>query len=240
VNLAINDDDYRMTTLQDAINATRKGDFLVVFDLKSAFHHIRLHASMYELMGFKVTDKDGVVTYYCYVVLVFGFKVAAQVLGRVLKPVISFLIQHRIPVVLYIKDGLLVGPTKARVIRRYKFALDVFDKAGLLISNEKLSVPEDTSTRVEFLGVFIDTERMCVFASPQKIASLRAVMAVSLLSRGNVPVHKLASVVGKLNLLEAAFGPAILVGTRIVSIQISEVSDQFGWERGFVVLSDDS
>jgi hypothetical protein len=89
-----------MTTLQDAINATRKGDFQMLFDLKSAFHHIRLHPSMYELMGFKVTNQNGVVTYYCYVVLVFGFKDADQVLGRVLKPVICFLIQNRIPVVL--------------------------------------------------------------------------------------------------------------------------------------------
>jgi hypothetical protein len=111
INLAINDDAYRMTTVQDAINATRKGDFQVVFDLKSAFHHIRLHASMFELMGFKVTDKNGVVTYYCYLVLVFGFKVAAQVLGRVLKPVICFLVQNGIPVVLYIDNTLLVGPT---------------------------------------------------------------------------------------------------------------------------------
>jgi hypothetical protein len=28
------------------------------------------------LMGFKVTDEEGAVTYYCYVVLVFGFKIA--------------------------------------------------------------------------------------------------------------------------------------------------------------------
>jgi hypothetical protein len=117
---------------------------------------------MYELMGFKVTDRNGVVSYYCYVVLVFSFMVAAQVLGRVLKPVLSFLIQNGIPVILYIDDGLLVGPTKARVIRRYKFALDVFDKAGLMISLEKSSVPDDASTSIEFLGVFIDTERMCV------------------------------------------------------------------------------
>jgi hypothetical protein len=40
------------------------------------------------------------------------------------------------------------------VIRRYKFALDVFDKAGLLISFEKSSIPEDASTGVKFLGVF--------------------------------------------------------------------------------------
>jgi hypothetical protein len=109
VNLAVKDDDYRMTTLQDAINSTRKGDFQVVFDLKSAYHYVRLHSSSYELMGFKVTDEEGAVTYYCYVVLVFGLKVAAQVLGRVLKPVISFLIQNGIPMTLYIDDGLLVG-----------------------------------------------------------------------------------------------------------------------------------
>jgi hypothetical protein len=59
VNLAVKDDDYRMTTLQDAINSTRKGDFQVVFYLKSAFHHVRLHAGSYELMGFKVTDEEG-------------------------------------------------------------------------------------------------------------------------------------------------------------------------------------
>jgi hypothetical protein len=133
-------------------------------------------------MGFKVTDKEGAVTYYCYVVLVLGFKVAAQVLGRVLKPVISFLIQNGIPVTLYIDDGLLVGPSKARVIRRYEFALDVFDKAGLLISFDKSSLPEDASTWVEFLGVCIDTECMCIFASLQKIVDLRAIVAAALRS----------------------------------------------------------
>jgi hypothetical protein len=92
VNLAVEDDRYRMTTLQDAINSTRKGNFQVVFDLKSAFHQVRLHAGSYELMGFKVVDIGGIARYYCYVVLVFGFKIAAQVLGRVLKPVMSFLI----------------------------------------------------------------------------------------------------------------------------------------------------
>jgi hypothetical protein len=76
VNLAVKDDSYRMTTLQDAIDSTRKGNFQVVLDLKSAFHHVRLHASSYELMGFKVIDEKGIITYYCYVVLVFGFKVA--------------------------------------------------------------------------------------------------------------------------------------------------------------------
>jgi hypothetical protein len=44
VNLAVKDNRYRMTTLQDAIDSTRKGNFQVVFDLKSAFHQVRLYA----------------------------------------------------------------------------------------------------------------------------------------------------------------------------------------------------
>jgi hypothetical protein len=72
VNLTLASDDFRMVTLQDAINATQEGSFQLVFDLKSAFHHIRLHPSCYELMGFKVDREDGQVVYYCFVVLVFG------------------------------------------------------------------------------------------------------------------------------------------------------------------------
>jgi hypothetical protein len=126
------------------------------------------------------------------------------------------------------------------VVRRHKFALDVFDKAGLLISFEKSLLPEDASTRVELLGVCIDTLCMCVYASPQKIRDLRKVITVVQRARGSVPVRKLASLVGKLVSLEVAFGPGILVGTRNISIQVSEVSDQFVWEHGFVVLSDNS
>jgi hypothetical protein len=110
----------------------------------------------------------------------------------------------------------------------------------LLISFEKSSLPKDASTKVEFLGVCIDTERMCVYAPPQKIKDLREAIIIVQRVYGSVPVQKLASLVGKHVSLEVAFGPAILVGTRIVSIQVSEVSDQFGWERGFLVLSDDS
>jgi hypothetical protein len=55
-----------------------------------------------------------------------------------------------------------------------------------------------------------------------------------------MPVKDLASVVGKLVSLEPAFGDPILVGTRIVNIQVTEVSEQFGWRKGFVILSEDS
>jgi hypothetical protein len=81
---------------------------------------------------------------------------------------------------------------------------------------------------------------MCVSASADKIAKLREFIARVVKTRSSMPVKHLASLVGKLNSLEPAFGPAILVGTRIVSIQVSNMAQQFGWKRGFLHLSEDS
>jgi hypothetical protein len=121
--------------------------------------------------------------------------------------------QNGIPVTMYIDDGLLVGPSKDSIMRRYRFALDVFAKAGLLINFEKSTVPEDASTKVIFLGVFIDTVGMCIHASFQKVKVLREAIATMLRIYGSIPVRRLASLVGKLVALEVAFGPPKIVGT---------------------------
>jgi hypothetical protein len=70
VNLACPGDLYTMATLKDALETTTKGDFQLVFDLKSAFHHIRLNPAFYELMGFKITKAPGEVIYYLYMLAV--------------------------------------------------------------------------------------------------------------------------------------------------------------------------
>jgi hypothetical protein len=69
---------------------------------------------------------------------------------------------------------------------------------------------------------------------------LRAAVAEVVKRRCSMSVRDLASVVGKLNSLEPAFGPAILVGTRIIAIQVSETALQFGWKNGFLRISEDS
>jgi hypothetical protein len=191
-------------------------------------------------MGFKVNREDGQVAYYCFIVLVFGLKVASQVLGRVLKPLCIFLIQNGVPVIVYIDDGLVVAPSKEKAERRFRFALEVLEKAGFLVSLEKSSKPGDAAKCIHFLGVEINSGAMCVSASADKIAKLREFIARIVKSRSSMPVKHLASLVGKLYSLEPAFGPAILVGTRIVAIQVSDTAQQFGWKRGFLHLSEDS
>jgi hypothetical protein len=86
-----------------------------------------------------------------------------------MKPVFTFLIQNGIPIALYINDGCIVGPWKERTIARYKFALDTLKKAGLTVSVEKSSAPEDASQRMKYLGVIIRT--------PESAITLTSVLA---------------------------------------------------------------
>jgi hypothetical protein len=238
VNLAIADDKFRMATIQDALNGTRQGDFQLTFDLKSAFHHLALHPSYYELMGFKI-NRDGKVRYFVFTVLVFGMKVSSQALGRMLKPLCTYLTQNGVPIVLYVDDGRVVGPTKAEAVRRFKFALDTLRQAGWQISIEKTFTPDQASTRVEFLGMEIDSASMRVHAPKEKLRLIKESLANVIKDRMSMPVKNLASIVGKLISLEKAFGPAILVGTRMASIQIDETSSRYSW-NGFLYMTDDT
>jgi hypothetical protein len=238
VNLAIADDKFRMASIQDALNGTRQGDFQLTFDLKSAFHHLALHPAYYELMGFKV-KRDGKTRYFVFIVLVFGMKVASQALARMLKPVCTFLTQNGVPIVLYVDDGRITGPTKAEAGRRFQFALDTLEKAGWQISIEKTFTLDQASTRVEFLGMEIDSASMRVHAPKGKLRLIKESLGNVIKARKAMPVRNLASIIGKLISLEKAFGPAILVGTRMASIQIDEASTRYSW-NGFLYVSDDT
>jgi hypothetical protein len=74
----------------------------------------------------------------------------------------------------------------------------VLDKAGLTILVEKSSKPDGAAQRMEYLGVIIDSNLMCVSASEEKIARLKSKVAETVASRRSMPVKDLASVVGKL------------------------------------------
>jgi hypothetical protein len=239
VNPAIPEDRYKMATLQDALDGTRRGDYQLTFDLKSAFHHLKLHPSCYELMGFAVTGADKVKKYYCYVVLVFGLCVAAQALGRLLKPLCKFLASNGVPLVLYIDDGRVTGPTKEEAGRRFKFALKTLKAAGWQISYEKSFTPEQAAQRIEFLGVEIDSVGMNVFAPKAKLEKIKEILKKVVNGRAFMKIKELASIVGKFIALEKAFGPAVLVGTRMATIQIDEAATQYSW-KGSVHMSEDT
>jgi hypothetical protein len=117
VNKFVVPDKYRMARFQDALAQTSPGDYQSTFDIKSAYHHLRLAPESYDLVGFCVENEQGVEEYYHYVVVVFGLGPAGQALGRVMKPILTFLALNGIRNIMYVDDGRTAASTKAKADR---------------------------------------------------------------------------------------------------------------------------
>ena len=80
-----------MDDLRTAKELLRPGDYMVVADLRSAYHHLRLNPQEYELMGIEITNDEGNLEWYKYAVLPFWLGPAAHYLTRLIKPIICLL-----------------------------------------------------------------------------------------------------------------------------------------------------
>jgi hypothetical protein len=224
VNKFVIPDRYRMARLQDALAQSSKGDYQNVFDITKAYHHIRLHPESYDLVGFCVESPEGVEEFYHYVVLVFGLGPAGQALGRVKRPVLSFLSLEGVCSTMYVDDGRTLAGSKEKGDKDYKLTLDTFLKAGFTIAEDKSDKVGSAAQVKEYLGFAIDTNSMSVHVPKPNLDRIKAILKGFLGSRLH-KVREVASVIGKLISLETALGKAVLVGTRLATIAVVSVTD---------------
>jgi hypothetical protein len=193
-----------MTTLGDVLAQTMPGDFQYIFDLEAAYHHVRLSPDSYKYVGFSV-DFDGVDKFYMFVVLVFGLKPAGQVLGRLVKPLISFVVASGGRLSVYIDDGRGLAKSKEKADEDYALVLCAFASAGFSVSAAKSDAVGDADRSKEYLGFIIDSESMSVAVPGHKLERVLSAFDSFLLS----PWHscrEVASIVGRLCSLEPALG----------------------------------
>jgi hypothetical protein len=225
VNGFITPDKFCMARFQDALAQSSKGDYQSVFDISKAYHHLRLDPESYDLVGFCVPDEDGKgERYYHYVVVVFGLGPAGQALGRVMRPLLAYLLLRGIRNMMYVDDGRTLAATKKRADNDYAVTIDVFQQAGFTVAVEKSDKLGDSAQQKEYLGFIIDTCDMTVHVPKQKLKRVLDIWD-NFLRRRRHKVRDVASLVGKLNSLEPALGRSILVGTRLATIAIVAVTD---------------
>jgi hypothetical protein len=149
VNKFISPDRYTMARFQDALALSSRGDYQSVFDVSKAYHHLRLAPESYDLVGFCVVGEDVKERFYHFVVVVFGLGPAGQALGRVMRPVLSFLSKMGIRNLMYVDDGFVVAATKDLADSNYAFTLRTFEEAGFTIAWEKSDKLGDSAQRKE-------------------------------------------------------------------------------------------
>jgi hypothetical protein len=176
VNKFISPDRYTMARFQDALALSSRGDYQSVFDVSKAYHHLRLAPESYDLVGFCVVGEDVKERFYHFVVVVFGLGPAGQALGRVMRPVLSFLSKMGIRNLMYVDDGFVVAATKDLADSNYAFTLRTFEEAGFTIAWEKSDKLGDSAQRKEYLGFVFDTKEMTVDVPQLKLERVLGIL----------------------------------------------------------------
>ena len=72
INKCIKEQKVTLSHFQRALELTREKDYQVTYDLKSAYHHIKIHPTQTKYLGAAVTKPEGDLQYFVFLYLPFG------------------------------------------------------------------------------------------------------------------------------------------------------------------------
>ena len=209
VNMALNFNDYQenvrfsYSSVSDAVRLSMQLDspaHYVKLDISSCFLSFPLRKSDYKYYVCHDGDR-----YLQFKRMVFGMKSAPRMASLLLDVVSSALLDAGVQHVRYLDDFLIVASTEERAWACAHVAAGILRRFGLALSPEKVEGP---ATRLEFLGVVIDSVARTLSISPERrqelVGLLRAVNGKSW-----VPLRRLQSLLGKLS-----FAASVLPGAR--------------------------
>lgn len=169
----------RMETLPGFSLQVGEGDHMVSFDIRSGYRHFRLAPGMQKYFLFRYHGR-----FYKCVALPFGWGRSPLWFTELLRPFVSHLRGAGFRVLAYLDDFLIIpSPSGIRADkgdcrRATKWIEGVMWNLGLTRHPNKGEW--HGSTRVQHLGVIIDTMRMRYYVAPAKVARVRALAAALL------------------------------------------------------------
>jgi hypothetical protein len=236
VNLCLKEQKVTLAHLQRALELTEEEDFQVIYDLKSAYHHIRIHDSQIKYLGAAFMTEDGRKQYFVFLYLPFGLASAVHCITKLMKPINSYFHTFAIRHSIYIDDGRILSKGKEKAEEDQKFVYNVLQKAGWIIEIKKSDGPGDASQEKCYLGFLIDTVTLTVRLKPKKKESLKQDV-LKTLEFGDYPisVRELAKTLGKMVACEPALGQMPLMAARAAYIQLDHVTEVQGWKGSLVM-----
>ena len=147
---------FKMETVASVLLSVREGDFLASLDLKDAYFQIPIHPSSRRLLRF---TSEG--TVYQFRTLCFGLSTAPQVFTRVFAAVSAWAHSHRIRLLRYLDDWLILASSEQEAKQAVQSLLSLCRTLGIVINEKKSDLmPSQTA---KYLGMTIDTEAGKVF-----------------------------------------------------------------------------
>ena len=232
VNLLVKEQPVKLAHLQRALEITRPNDFQVKYDLKSAYHHIKIHKEHVNYLGAAFEDENGKKVYFVFQFLPFGLSSAVHCITKLFKPINAYLHGNGIRHSIYIDDGRILAETEAEAEDNRKFTYAVLEKAGWIRETKKSDAEGQASQVKEYLGFQIDTKKMVVKLTEGKKKTLKQEVekVIGYDKSRNMKVRELAKILGTMIAAEPALGNMPLMAARSGYIQIDNCVRNSSWE----------
>ena len=175
-------------------------------DLESAYHHVEMHRSSWDYLGFSWQG-----CYYVFTVLPFGLSTAGWVFTKLMKELVGHWRRHGVRCIAYLDDLLFCVQPGADGCTGLFYAvqrqvLGDIQSAGLSVSVSKLKL--DPSTNREFLGWIVDTANNRILVTATRRAELFVTLDDLCAAPRHAPAKRLARACGQLVSMRAALGQA--------------------------------
>lgn len=105
VNKFIETPHVRLSHMDKAIELTKENDLQLIFDLISAYYHIKIDSDQHRFLGAAFHNSDRSMVYIQYAHLPFGLASAVHVITELWKPMTRYLSSLGIRSSIYIDDG---------------------------------------------------------------------------------------------------------------------------------------
>jgi len=189
------------------------GDYMSSVDLEKAYHHVDMHESTWDYLGFSWLGKT-----YAFTVLPFGLSPACWVFTKLTNELVGRWRAMGIKLIHYLADFLFAvageaGDAQFKLFKAVqRQVLSDIEAAGLSLSIPKLVL--DPQKCIQFLGYVVDLGANKLTVDPRRVLKLKALLAQLLAKSRRVHVKDLARVTGLLQSMHHAVGHSVRIFTR--------------------------
>ena len=183
-----------------------RGTLLSKLDLANAYKHTLVRPEDWDLLGCTWTTRDhtgsAITEYFIDVTLPFGLRSSAKLFSEVAHALkLSMLYNGATDIEQYLDDYITFGPRASSVCsNNLTIMLDTCEYIGFKVNPQKVTNP---STVIEFLGLVIDSDKMEVRASHERVSEIMTELK-TFHNRRTCTKRELLSIVGKLMFLSRA------------------------------------
>ena len=192
--------------IDTALELVHYKDEFISVDLKNGFHHVPVNLNDRKYLGF---SWEGI--YYQWNVLPFGLSSSPYFFCKILKPIVGWLREKGLRVIIYVDDILLIASHKDIESHRH-ILLDTLKDLGWFIKHEKCNLIPNT--KIKFIGYTLDsigdTSQPVLRINSERIRRLSKCLK-HLLQNNSCTKRHLARVAGQCVSMSKAILPAKLL-----------------------------